>query len=115
MITTKRNVRSIILLVFVIFVSLYSYAKVSDFLLGPSITIKTPENGSTIEDPFVLITGQAKRISRLYLNDYQIFTDNSGNFNESLLLLLGYNIIKLRAEDNFDRKVVKIIELVSKN
>ena len=114
MMTTKRNVRSIILLTFVIFISLYSYAKVSDFLLGPNITIETPENGATVDDPLILIKGQAKRISRLYLNDYQIFTDNNGNFNESLLLLPGYNIIKLRAEDNFDRQIIKIIELVSK-
>ena len=115
MTSNRKNTKLIAILLFIALIGLYGYSKSSDFLRGPAIVVKTPTDNETIDGSFTTVTGQAKRITKLYLNDYQIFTDKDGYFNESLLLLPGYNILKLRAEDDFERAVVKIIELVSKN
>lgn len=71
-------------------------------ITGPQIFITTdlqgPQNTRAVE-----LTGTAHNISRLWLNDRQIFTDNQGNFSEALVLENGYTIATLRAEDRYGR------------
>ncbi len=90
----------------------FTYLKMQNFLEGPRIEIFSPENGSTITNSFFNITGQARNISFLYLNDGQIFVDEEGNFSESLLAYPGYNIITLRARDKFEREITESLEIV---
>lgn len=100
-----------ILLVLLLLVG-YGYRQSSQFIKGPTIVIDQPVNGDLFEEPFITISGQALRIAKLYLNDNQIFTDDDGRFSESLLLLPGYNILTLKAEDGFQRQTVQILELI---
>jgi hypothetical protein len=79
---------------------------------GPELTIEYPESGFTAKQELINIRGQAKRISSIYLNDRQIFTDRAGNFEQSLLLAPGYNIMTVRVEDRFGRHIIKKLELV---
>jgi hypothetical protein len=95
-----------------ILIAAYAGLKLKNVLLGPQIIINSPTSGSTYRTPLVNIKGQAKRIAKLYFNDRKIFTDNAGNFSESLLLANGYNILKFEAEDSFGRKISKNVELV---
>jgi len=83
-----------------------------DLASGPGLMIKSPTPNTAVYSPLVEITGQAKRISRIYLDDNQIFTDERGRFKEKLLLAPGYNIIKLRAQDRFGRQVERRFGLV---
>ena len=41
-----------------------------------------------------------------------IYTDENGNFSETLLLQDGYNIIQFTAKDKFNREVMETLELV---
>lgn len=52
----------------------------------------------------LVITGSAYNISRLWLNDRQIYTDAQGNFKEVIILENGYTITTLRAEDRYGRE-----------
>ena len=79
---------------------------------GPKLTIKSPVPNTTVNSPLVEIAGQAKRISRIYLDDNQIFTDEKGQFKEKLLLAPGYTIIKLRVQDRFGRQAEESFGLV---
>lgn len=76
-------------------------------LIGPQIVlfneITEPQN-----ERVVTLTGSARNISRLWLNDRQIFTDPTGNFSEAVVLENGQSIVTLRATDRFGR--VKTIE-----
>ena len=92
----------------------YAYSKSTDFLLGPTITIVTPENGITVGHSLVTIAGIAKHITHITLNGRQIFITEEGLFSEQLLLSLGYNIITLEARDRFDREIRESLELVYK-
>ena len=40
--------------------------------------------------------------------------DTDGNFIDGIVLLNGYNIITIKAEDKFGREVVRVLELVFK-
>lgn len=82
------------------------------FISGPNVTISEPQNGSTIEgSPLVKIAGKASHISVITLNDREINVEENGNFNESLLLQEGYNVVEIKAKDKFDREIDKKIEL----
>lgn len=90
----------------------YSFYQSRNLLAGPIITINEPENGSTSEEQLIKISGAAKNIKKITLDDRPIFIDEAGNFSEKLLLSEGYNIIKISAWDKFGKKVEKTLELV---
>jgi hypothetical protein len=93
-------------------VVLYTALQTRDLIRGPQITINYPQSGQKLADATVDVTGQAKLISHLYLNDNPIFTDQHGGFSQKLLLAPGYNIIKLEAKDRFNRVISKTIQLI---
>ncbi len=90
----------------------FAYLKTANLVDGPKINILSPSEAMVYEDNFIEIKGSAERISKIYLNDRQIFTDTEGYFREPLLLFAGYNILTLRAEDQFGRTVVKKLHVV---
>jgi hypothetical protein len=92
----------------------YVYSRSADFLRGPELTFISPSDGSLLSESLVEVAGTAKHVSHLNLNGRKIFTDEGGTFSEPLLLLYGYNIIKLSAEDRFGRTAEKMITVVYK-
>lgn len=90
----------------------YAGYKFQDFWRGPTITITRPQSGEQFNRPVVELTGTAKRIAFLSLNGKQIYTDPSGQFEETLLLSPGHNIITVSAEDKFNRETEKKLQLV---
>ena len=91
----------------------YVFVKSRDFIEGPVIIVHSPDSGETFES-LVQITGEARHISNITLNDRKIFIDEEGLFSEQLLLFEGYNIITIEASDRFKRTVRETIELVLK-
>lgn len=85
-------------------VILMSYAvfQARFLIIGPQITLDS-EPESLQNERRVFLEGTAFNISRLWLNDRQIFTDTQGNFREALILENGYTISTLRAEDRYGR------------
>ncbi|MCX6703277.1 MAG: hypothetical protein NTV02_01120 [Candidatus Zambryskibacteria bacterium] len=103
---------SLVLLVLVVVG--YSGFQAQKILRGPVINLSSPLNGATYTTPLIEIKGVAKNTSVLRLNDRPLYTDKLGNFKDSLLLLPGYNIIKLQAEDKFGAHVERKIEIIYK-
>jgi hypothetical protein len=81
-------------------------------LVGPRIDIVSPEDGDVFSDPLIRAEGEVNNVARLFINGRQVFTDEAGNFSDTLLLEEGYNIIELRAEDRFGRTQIKTREVV---
>ncbi len=81
---------------------------------GPHIEVFSPQNGSVLGESLATIEGSVQNISFLTLNGNKIFTDETGNFSEHILLSNGYNILTLRAEDRFGRAITKTLELTYK-
>ena len=100
--------------VIVIGIGIYAYLQSREFLRGPQITITSPADGSVFFEPPVSIVGTAQNISVITLNGAPIFTDSEGRFGQKLLLLPGYNILTISAQDRFGKKVEKTLQLVYK-
>lgn len=107
------NPRYAIVLVVVLIIGGYAVSRSWNLLSGPKLIIDTPTEGQVIKDSFITVNGEVERISSLHLNGRQIFTTPEGHFSESLLLLSGYNIIVMVAEDKFGRQVIKKITLIN--
>jgi hypothetical protein len=90
----------------------YGFFESFDLLLGPKLLITAPANGSTVHDSLIRIEGRTKRIAKIYISGRQIFAQSDGTFSEPLLLGNGYNIIEVRVEDQFGRKLIQKVELV---
>lgn len=101
--------------VFAILIGLYAYGQSRQYLKGPQIVINEPQNGATLLEAPLVIAGNAQNVSHITLNGASIFVDSKGDFREKLLLLPGYNILTISAEDRFGRKTEKTLELVYKN
>ncbi len=87
-----------LLLVYVLFQARY-------LIGGPQITLDGPLPTATNERAITL-TGSAFNISRLWLNDRQIFTDPDGTFAHLFVLENGHTVATLRAEDRYGRQTV---------
>ncbi|MBI2096201.1 MAG: hypothetical protein HYT43_01040 [Candidatus Taylorbacteria bacterium] len=98
----------------ILFIVVYSLYQTRNLRRGPEIIIQSPLNGAVFAESPVTIRGIAKRISDISLNDRKIFVDREGQFKDDVMLLAGYNAVKIEAEDKFGRKTQKILELTYK-
>jgi len=100
----------IALVIFFLLVIGYAYFEARGILFGPSITVTS--NLTEVHDPFVLIKGQADRISSLSMNGKAISVTETGAFNEPYLLAPGDNRITLVASDKYGRSRSLTIQIV---
>jgi hypothetical protein len=100
---TKKILRISIITIIALVVIGYATFAFHDLILGPTISISEPINGSTFIDQRVTIVGVVKRIQDITLNGRSITIDEQGNFREDVLLAPGYNAFLLTAKDKFGR------------
>lgn len=70
------------------------------------------QTGMKIANSVTKITGNAMKAVSLSLNGREISIDDKGDFNETIALLSGYNVINITAKDKFgynDEENYKII------
>lgn len=72
-------------------------------ITGPQIEL-TVEPPTQTNERVITLEGNTHNITHLWLNDRQIFTDESGDFKEELVLENGYTITTLRAKDRYGRE-----------
>jgi hypothetical protein len=70
------------------------------------------QSGATITESVVEITGNARNAVDLTLDGREISVDQAGNFDETIALLSGYNIISIRAQDKFGHTDEKNYQLI---
>ena len=90
----------------------YIYYRSKSFVQGPTISIESPVNGSSVTEALTEIKGQAQNVSSITVNGKKIFIDEKGIISEKLLLSQGYNIISVKAEDRFNRQVERTLEVI---
>jgi hypothetical protein len=78
---------------------------------GPVVVIYTPANGSATSTTGVLISGNAQNISFLSINDKPSFTDQKGNFSETLSIPPGFAVLTVAATDRFGRRTSKSVSI----
>ena len=103
------------IIIFVAAVGTYAAFETRNLLDGPTISVESPADGSTVSGEIVAIRGTAKNVSFLSFNGRQIYTDTAGVWNEGLLVPEGYTIIELKASDRFNREVTQHIRIIRKD
>ncbi|KUK76550.1 MAG: Uncharacterized protein XD93_0850 [candidate division WS6 bacterium 34_10] len=74
--------------------------QIYQFQNPPTITIQSPENGQTVSEKEISVTGSVDSNSVLFVNDQPIEISPEGNFNYSIKLNPGVNIITVLAKKN---------------
>ncbi len=109
---TRRNLTFAIIASLLFLVFGYTLYEIRAVAFGPQIIIASPANGTFVSTSSLEVSGTAKNIKQISLNDRNIFIDEKGNFKEEVLLSFGYNALVLKAEDKFGSKTEKILEVV---
>ena len=114
----KQNVKKIVkiagLSIFFILIIVYAFFRSKDLILGVKIRNVNITDVETVKSNTLEITGVAKNATFLSLDDREVSVDQLGNFDETIALLPGYNIISIKAKDKFghtDEKDYKLILL----
>lgn len=102
---------SLIFLLFLIIAS-FAFFRSLNYLEGPYVEINYPKNGEIITAKTIEITGIAKRINKIYINDFSINIDEQGNWNETLIIFPGLNKITIKVQDKFGRTLQKQLDIV---
>ena len=102
------------ILFLIIIISAFTIFRSLNYARGPQITIFYPTNGSMTASSTLKIGGQAQRINKITLNGNPISIDEKGFWEENIIIFSGINLITIKAEDQFGRKISKQLDIVGK-
>lgn len=111
-ITGKKTIKVTLLSAFFLFIVIYAFFRSHDLIFGVKIKNVNIADGAKITDDTLNITGNAKNAVKLSLNGREITIDQKGNFDETIALLSGYNIVNIRALDKFEYSDEKNYQLI---
>jgi hypothetical protein len=106
----NTNVKKIVkiggMAIFFLLIIIYAFFRSKDLIFGVKIRNVdingVPiQSGATVVANTLEITGNARNAIDLTLDGREISVDQAGNFDETIALLSGYNIISIRAQDKF--------------
>lgn len=95
-----------------LFILAYAFFVALPYLMGPSLFVSSPKEGSTLTDPLVIIEGSTRRVSYLSINGMDMPMEPDGSFSIVRALPPGYTVVVVRAKDRFNREVVKTVPFV---
>lgn len=110
---TKKTIKMISLIAFFVFIIAFTFLNSRDLIFGVKIKNVNIVDNQKMTDSILEVTGIAKNAKNLSLNGREISIDQKGNFEETLALLSGYNLITIEARDKFgnvDEKNYQIIK-----
>ena len=108
----KKIIQTIALCVFFILIISYAFFRSYDLIFGVKIKNVNITDGGSVTDSVIDVKGNAQNAVNLILDGREISIDQNGNFNETIALSPGYNIINIKAKDKFgytDEKNYKLI------
>lgn len=112
----KSNVKKIIKFgsigTLFLFILIFAFFRSKDLIFGVKIKNVSIINGATESSNVLKVTGNAKNATLLSLNGREISLDQNGNFDETIILLKGYNIVTIKALDKFKHGDEKNYQLI---
>ncbi|MDQ3244753.1 MAG: hypothetical protein M3P22_00160 [bacterium] len=115
----KKRIQTILLFIFFLFIIGYGVIISYGVIFGVKIRNITINNnviqtGMTVEEKVNNISGNAKNAINLTFNGREISINKQGNFNETIALFSGYNILSIVARDKFGNVDTKTYKLIYK-
>ena len=108
-IRNKITLWSLIILVLVVVG--YGIFRIYPFLMGPVITIYSPQDGDEVGVSTFEVTGKVERAREIRLQGRLITIDTTGVFKETLVTHAPYTILVLEATDTYGKKVQKTLQV----
>lgn len=108
-ITPKRIVLTVFIL-FLILVALYFYREIGFLVKAPALEVSQPLTDITVREETFEIAGKTDAVY-LTVNDKEVYIDKQGNFRTEINLSQGINVMKIQAENRFN-KINQIIRRV---
>ena len=108
---TPRPLSVLLLTALALIIAGYGLFEARRIIEGPQVTIYMPKSGSATSTSAVIITGNAQNISFLTINDLPSFTDQKGNFTETLSIPPGPAVLTVAATDRFGRRTSKQVSI----
>ena len=108
----KKILRITLISLLFIFIVIYVFFRSKDLIFGVKIKNVNIVDGSKVTESIMEVKGNAKNAIKLTLDGREISVNQQGDFDETISLLSGYNIINIIAEDKFgniDEKNYKLI------
>jgi len=100
--SSKKAIQIASLLVFFLLILVYAFFRSNDLIFGVRIKNVNITDDMKATESIQKIIGNAKNAIKLTINGREISIDEAGNFNETIALLPGYNIINITARDKFE-------------
>lgn len=110
--SAKKIVKIGGLVVFFLLIIIFAFFTSRDVLFGVKIRNVNIVDGSTTNESVLKVTGNARNALNLTLNGREISINKEGDFDETIALLPGYNIVNIKAKDKFgdtDEKNYKLM------
>ena len=108
----KKILKISLVLFLFLFIVVYAFFRSKDLIFGVKIKNVNLIDGIKATDSIQKITGNARNAIKLTLNGREISVNQQGDFDETIALLPGYNIIYIQAQDKFghvDEKNYKLM------
>jgi hypothetical protein len=108
-----KKILSIVLTsLFFLFIVGFIFFRSYHLIFGIKIKNVNIVDGARYNTPTIDITGNAKNAKNLTLNGREISLTRGGDFSETIALLPGYNIITIKAVDEFGHVDEKDFRLI---
>ncbi len=113
-IVTPRLIEISIAAILVILFLTYLGFEINNIFSPPDLLVINPAQNLTTESPTIFVTGKTEKEVLVKINDQTIQTDALGNFNESISLKTGLNIIKISAAKKRSRENIIYRQVILK-
>lgn len=108
----KKIIKNTLIIGFIFFIVAYAIKNTRLISGGIDLQIQGIENGKIYKDGTLQITGNAKRAKHLLVNGREVSLNQEGDFVDYIVLLPGYNIVTVSAEDKFGKITRQIFDII---
>lgn len=107
----KKLLKISIFFIFSLLIILYAFYRTKALVFGVKIQDVSIAERDQTRDGIMKVKGSAENALKLYLDGREIPIDEKGNFEDTVALLPGYNMMVIQAEDKFGHKDEKYYKL----
>lgn len=98
-------------IIIIALIASYAIWRSSNYARGPHIILVEPSNFASIDATTTHVIGRVERAHIITLNGRTITIDENGNFDETIVLFPGTNVLTLEAKDQFERNIQQQIRV----
>jgi hypothetical protein len=112
--TLRKILRNASLFLLIIVPSSYGLFRAHPLIVGPQITVISPQDGESVASTTFQISGTVKRSTAIYLQGKPITVNEKGAFTETLIAVPPYTILVLVATDKYGATTTKTLRVIPK-